>query len=252
MRQLGDQHPVRGCADQGRETADGSRIGDAKQQVQSEIFSVRGHLAARGQALPVEFLVQEHQRQAHGHHHHRRGGVRQPHRQKAGGDHEAEHKAVGLAANDAQHMQRDAPVQIPFFHRHGDHEAAHEQQNDPIHVLIGDIGEDHVDAAGRNIRAEFHQIRRGHFAAAHDAKQREQHNRQQGRRRQGNRFGDPPDRHQQDDGKHPRRHRIAGVELDKEQGEDKYQRPQQQSYAAVQRDGPAAGGGRRIGGGPRS
>ena len=146
------QRQVGRRADQRRHAADRAAVGDPEHQGDGEAMRA-------GVAGAHPFLHLQHDGEPHRHHGHRGRRIRDPHREERSRDHEAEHDARRAAADQADDVERDPPMQIPALHRQRDHEAADEQHDRAV-----DVG-------------------RCRHLAGHDPEQREQHQREEGRSR---------------------------------------------------------------------
>src|SRR5690606_3253818 len=104
-------------------------------------------------------------------HHQCRSCVGNPHGQKCGGDHKAQNDSFQVSAYDRNDSQGYAFVQVPFFYRHGNHEATHVEQNHGIRI---------------GNRGVFY---------SHDTQQWKQNQRQQRSGRDRDSLGDPPNGH---------------------------------------------------------
>ena len=142
-----------------------------------------------------------------------------------------------LTADNFQYIQSDAFVQIPFLDRDGDHKTTHEQENDPVHVLPGDIGENDVEirrgqAIADTYGSEIYAICCGQFPPAHNTQQRECDYGYQCRRGQRDRLCNPPDSHEYDYCDHSRHQGIARLQIDEEQYQQKYRGSKPEPNAA--------------------
>ncbi len=152
---------VGGTAEQRAEATDARRPGNGEHQADAEL----AHILVAAQKIDLALAVrlsggaaavpplcnQREQRKTDRQHHQRGCGVRHPHRQEPGGQHHAQHDPVRRYADAAQRHQRDAAVEIPFFHRDRDQEPAQKQEHDRTgigrgrlcHRTLGQRGDQH-------------------------------------------------------------------------------------------------------------
>ncbi len=135
----------------------------------------------------------EHDRQPDRDHHDRRGGVRDPHRQEARRDHEAEDDAGGAPSDRMNDAEGNALVQIPLLHGEGNHEAPDVQHDGAV------------------------EVDRCRFACAEDSQERIQEKREHRRRKQRDRVTHPPDRHQHCDRRQSTRRLVSRIDLEEHQ-----------------------------------
>ena len=139
---------------------------------------------------------------------------------------------MGLASDYPQYVQCYAFMQIPFFDGQGNNEAAHKQQDNPVHVLVRDIRENNIQLFGRDrgcVGINGNLAIGWNLPASHYPQQRVQNDGQQRGSGQRYCFGDPPDRHEQNNSCHARDLGISRVQIDKQQDQDKNRRTQEQA-----------------------
>ncbi len=147
LGQVTRQQGIGRCADQGGHAADAGRVGDGQQQ--------GGGVAA--QLLRIAVAEQADHRHADGQHHDRRGGIGDPHAQKAGGEHETGDLTPRLVSHQLQHVQGEAAVQLPALHGDAEQETAQEQVDDRVGVAAGGL----AHAAQPQGRHQHHGQQRG-------------------------------------------------------------------------------------------
>ena len=197
-------------------------------------------MSASESCLFIELFVKQHERHTHRHHHHRGCCIGEPHRQKRRGDHKTKNESVGLTTDNSENAEGNPLVQIPFFDGGGDDKSTEIQEDDPVHVLCGDVRVHDIEVTQRYPRWQTSPLGVDKpscrlCAPAHDAEQREQHDRKKRRRGKWNRLGNPPDCHPGDDCSHSRNHGVTWIELDEEQHKQKSSRPEEEANARPQR-----------------
>ena len=174
-----------GGSDRRTDSADIGGVGNAEQKWDGEtpITSTADH------------------RERHREHHQRRRGIRDPHGECRGRDHETEDHAPSTMPSQTSHALDDCNRHLLMrpgaFHGPTQHESTHEEENQTVTVRVG----------GRLV---IKQTKRG-----------KECQRNQTGRRNGYRFGDPPDSAPK---RHARQHRIVKLEAAGAEGHGKSHR----------------------------